>query len=100
MTQVSSTVDQFIPVIDISPLQDGSNPTAVAQALLAASQNLGFIYINGHGIPDDVIATARARAFDFFRSPEKKNDVIQFPTSIAAGYHKVAPKCRITSLLI
>jgi hypothetical protein len=47
MTQVSSTVDQSIPVIDISPLQDGSDPAAVAQALLAASRNLGFIYVNG-----------------------------------------------------
>jgi isopenicillin N synthase-like dioxygenase len=71
MTRVSSTADQSIPVIDISPLRDGSNPTVVAQALLAASRNLGFIYINGHGIPDDIITTARACAFDFFRSPEK-----------------------------
>jgi len=71
MAQASSTTDQSIPVIDISPLRDGSNPTAVAQALLAASQNLGFIYINGHGIPDDIIATARVHAFDFFRNPEK-----------------------------
>ena len=71
MTRVSSTVDQSIPVIDISPLHDGSDPAAVAQALLAASQDPGFIYINGHGIPDDVIDIARARAFDFFRSSEK-----------------------------
>ena len=71
MTKVSLTADQSIPVIDISPLRDGSNPTAVAQALLAASRNLGFIYINGHGIPDDIIAMARACAFDFFRSPEE-----------------------------
>ena len=72
MTQLRSTAAQSIPVIDISPLRDGSNPTAVAQALLAASQNLGFIYINGHGIPDEVIATARARAFDFFHGPEQE----------------------------
>ncbi len=72
MTQVIPTAAESIPVIDISPLRDGSNPVAVAQALLAASQDPGFIYISGHGIPDDVITTARARAFDFFRSPENE----------------------------
>ena len=72
MTQVRPTAVESIPVIDISQLRDGSNPDVVAQALLAASQNLGFIYISGHGIPDNVISTARARAFDFFRSPEKE----------------------------
>ena len=71
MTKVRSTSDQAIPVIDITPLRDGSKPTAVAQALLAASRDLGFIYINGHGIPDEVITTARGCALDFFHSAEQ-----------------------------
>jgi isopenicillin N synthase-like dioxygenase len=66
---VKSTQVDDIPVIDITPLRDGSGAEAVALALLAASQNLGFIYIKGHGITDQVINTARAQAFDFFRSP-------------------------------
>jgi isopenicillin N synthase-like dioxygenase len=72
MTKVRSTAAQTIPVIDISPLRNGSNPTAVAQALLAASRDLGFIYINGHGIPDEVITTARRCALDFFLSAEQE----------------------------
>ena len=72
MIQVRSTAAQTIPVIDISPLRDGSKPTAVAQALLAASRDLGFIYINGHGIPDEVITTARGCALDFFLSAEQQ----------------------------
>ena len=72
MTQPGSTAAQTIPVIDISPLRDGSNPTAVAQALLAASRDLGFIYINGHGIPDEVITTARGCARDFFLGAEQQ----------------------------
>ena len=72
MTEVRSTTAQTIPVIDISPLRDGSKPTAVAQALLAASQDLGFIYINGHGIPDEVITRARGCALDFFLSAEQE----------------------------
>ena len=41
-----------IPVIDIEPLRNGSDPQGVAKKLHAASQGLGFIYIKGHGISD------------------------------------------------
>ncbi len=55
-------------MIDIKPLRDGSDPVSVARALHAASQELGFIYIKGHGIPVAVIETARTSAFQFFRN--------------------------------
>ena len=59
-----------IPVVDIAPLRVGRNSRGVARALHAASQNLGFIYIKGHGIPDRTIEAARGSALEFFRSPE------------------------------
>jgi isopenicillin N synthase-like dioxygenase len=59
-----------IPVVDITPLRDGSDPASVARALHGASQGLGFIYIKGHGIPDRVIDDARTAAFGFFRSAQ------------------------------
>jgi len=59
-----------IPVIDVGPLRDGSDPQSVSRALLAASQDPGFIYIKNHGIPDTVIAAARKLAYAFFRSDE------------------------------
>ncbi len=65
-----------IPVVDISPLRDGSDPTLVAKQLHAASQNLGFIYIKGHGIPSDLINAASARAFDFFRATEQQKSAV------------------------
>lgn len=61
---------ELIPVIDLSPLRSGENPSAVAAALHAASQGLGFIYVKGHGIPQSSIDAARAAAYQFFRSPE------------------------------
>lgn len=64
------TDPESIPVIDITPLRDGSDPQGVAEALLAASRKLGFIYVSGHGIPPDVITEARKQAYLFFRSPE------------------------------
>jgi len=62
--------EDVIPVIDITPLRDGSDPKGVATALHAASQGVGFIYIKGHGIPDEVIEAARRCALMFFQSPE------------------------------
>lgn len=70
-------LDTEIPVVDITPLRDGSDPAGVAGALHAASTGLGFIYITGHGIPEDLIATARATAFAFFRTPASAKAEVQ-----------------------
>lgn len=67
---------EFIPVIDITPLRDGSDPDGVAAKLHEASQSLGFIYIRGHGIPQDTINAAREQAYSFFRrAPLDKQSV-------------------------
>ncbi|MAC02358.1 hypothetical protein N9C56_09990 [Paracoccaceae bacterium] len=74
----AKTLDQnIIPVIDISPLRDGTNPKAVARELHAASQGLGFIYIKGHGIPEAVIKSARANALEFFALPEATKSAVK-----------------------
>ena len=67
----------IIPVVDISPLVDGSDPKSVAQLLHSTSQNLGFIYIKGHGIPEKVIKAARAGALDFFRSSDADKTTVK-----------------------
>ena len=65
------TLDEgLIPVVDIAPLRDGTYPMGVAKALHAASKNLGFIYVKGHGIPEDVIETARNGAYAFFNQKD------------------------------
>jgi len=66
-----------IPVVDLSALRDNSGATSVANALHAASQSLGFIYVKGHGIPQSSIDQARKYAFNFFRSnSEQKASVV------------------------
>lgn len=66
-----------IPVIDLAALREQSDPGAVASALHAASQGLGFIYVSGHGIPHSAIDAARACALDFFQaSEEQKQSVV------------------------
>ncbi|WP_419911164.1 isopenicillin N synthase family dioxygenase [Hoeflea sp.] len=67
---------ELIPVIDIGPLRDGSDPVTVARKLHRASREVGFIYVSNHGIPEETIESARALAMDFFRRPaEQKNRV-------------------------
>lgn len=75
-TAQQTEVDK-IPVVDLTPLRNGKDPDSVAQALHAASQSLGFIYVKSHGIPESLIAEARKSAFAFFRqSDEEKSDVL------------------------
>mgnify|MGYP001156706580 CR=1 FL=1 len=59
---------RLIPVIDIAPLRDGTDPIGVSKSLHEASQNTGFIYIKGHGMSNITIDNARATALRFFRS--------------------------------
>lgn len=56
-----------IPVVDLSALRNNSGAAEVAKALHAASRSLGFIYVKGHGIPQESINAARQYALDFFR---------------------------------
>ena len=65
-----------IPVIDLTPLRDGTNPITVAKALHAASKDLGFIYIKGHGIPEQVIENARENALAFFSSSDDLKEAV------------------------
>ena len=43
--QAKAVDADVIPVVDITPLRDGSDPMSVAKALHGASTGLGFIYI-------------------------------------------------------
>jgi isopenicillin N synthase-like dioxygenase len=68
---------EMIPIIDISPLRDGTDPMLVAKQLHKASKGLGFIYIKGHGIPDEAIKLLREDGLKFFRSEYKTKEVVK-----------------------
>lgn len=70
-----------IPVIDMGPLRDGSGAAEVGKALHQASQEVGFIYVKNHGIPDDLIKRAHAVALAFFRQPEEVKDRVAISES-------------------
>jgi isopenicillin N synthase-like dioxygenase len=70
---------EAIPVIDISTARGAADDIAIAaigRALLAASQDIGFFYIAGHGVPEAKIAAAAGAARTFFaQSLEAKQQV-------------------------
>ena len=56
-----------IPVIDITSLRNGEDKNTIALQLHQASQNLGFIYVKNHGIPETIIQNIREDGLSFFR---------------------------------
>ena len=60
----------LIPIVDIGPLRDGTDPSSVARNLHKASCEAGFIYISNHGMDAGLIGAARESALRFFRLPE------------------------------
>ena len=58
-----------VPVIDVGPLRDGSNPAGVGAELARAASEVGFLYVRNHGADAEIIEGARRAGFDLFRLP-------------------------------
>ncbi len=59
-----------IPVIDISALVERGETADVALAIHDAATRVGFFYLCGHGIPQNLMDDAFTVARDFFAMPE------------------------------
>ena len=66
-----------VPVIDITSLRNGRNPKEVAKKLHQASTGLGFIYIKGHGIANEIIDSLRRDGMKFFRSNDEQKQTVR-----------------------
>ncbi|MEM1163790.1 MAG: 2-oxoglutarate and iron-dependent oxygenase domain-containing protein [Pseudomonadota bacterium] len=60
-----------IPIIDLAPLVDGSNPTAVAREIREALSSAGFMYVKNHGIEPGLVERTFDAAKAFFDLPEQ-----------------------------
>ena len=68
-------VTRSIPVIDVGPAfrDEPGGLDAVAAQVRRASENIGFFYVAGHGVPEHVIADAFAASREIHAlSPEEK----------------------------
>ena len=65
-----------IPIVDITTLRLGSGSKKVGDLLHKASQEFGFIYIIGHGIPCELIEETRQVFLEFFKRPDHEKSII------------------------
>jgi isopenicillin N synthase-like dioxygenase len=69
-----------IPVIDVAPLVAGSTEQAhaVAKALGRACRDVGFFYITGHGVPQELMARVFENSAAFFAGPASVREAFSF----------------------
>jgi len=67
--QSKTTSFSEIPVIDVAPLIDGSDPQKVADQLAFVCENIGFLYIKNHGVDKQLIADMYQLTQQFFALP-------------------------------
>ena len=60
-----------VPVIDIAPLRDGTDPAGVGAALARAASEVGFLYVRNHGVDAELVERARRVGIEFFRLPDE-----------------------------
>ena len=78
---------ETLPVIDLRPLRDGSDPRGVADALDAACTDLGFFVVTGHGLDSGLRAETMEQARRFFALPfEEKMEISIAKSSCHSGY--------------
>src|SRR3982074_1716033 len=77
----SSSLSEFqsVPIIDVAPLFDGSRDgaRAVAAEIRQASIEVGFFYVRGHNVTQDLMQDMLDAAKAFFVRPEERKREIQ-----------------------
>jgi isopenicillin N synthase-like dioxygenase len=71
-----------LPVLDMAMLdRDEASAAAFRDALRTATHEVGFFYLVGHGIPDEVTARAFATAEEFFALPTEDKQAVEMRRS-------------------
>ena len=59
-----------IPIIDLTGVEAGAGRARIGAQIIAAAQTVGFFYISGHGVGEDLRDQAFAASRAFFEKPE------------------------------
>ncbi len=70
-----------IPMIDIAPLIDDSDPQGVARSIGEACEQVGFFYIRNHGVPADLVDRMYQVTRQFFDLPFEVKDRLNVANS-------------------
>jgi isopenicillin N synthase-like dioxygenase len=80
-----------VPVIDFTPYRSGKDKASVARAVNKACEDIGFLVIAGHGVPEGLIADMERVSHAFFDLPlQDKMAVAQPAPDVLRGYIAVA----------
>lgn len=81
-------MSDVVPVIDIAPYFEGdeAGKRQVAAQVDAACADIGFLIIQGHGVPDSLIERMRAVSFAFFDLPTATKQAYKMPPDRYRGY--------------
>ena len=87
-----------IPILDVSPLHsgDGAAVRQVAESLRGYLETVGFVYVAGHGVPEDSVQAVRAASRRFFALPEQDKLRIRIDRNFR-GYLPIASSTIVTS---
>jgi isopenicillin N synthase-like dioxygenase len=82
-----------VPAIDLAPFLSGHDRAAVVRDFRAACEQIGFVVVCGHGLPEDLLdrAFAQSRAF-FDQPPEVKRQATPTIAGQQRGYHGLATR--------
>jgi isopenicillin N synthase-like dioxygenase len=91
-SQQDRAMDQ-VPAIDLAPFLSGHDRATVVRELRTACEQIGFIVICGHGLPERLVdrAFAQSRAF-FDLPPAIKGEATPTTTGQQRGYHGLATR--------
>jgi len=89
---------ESVPIVDVSDLSsdDAVKRRAVGKAIRTVYEDLGFLYIAGHGVPDDLVARAFAASRRFHALPLSEKLLIAM-NEAHRGYMPMASSTIVTS---
>ena len=87
---MSAASPAMVPIIDVAPFLTGmaADKQRVAAAVGAACEQIGFLTVIGHGVPETQIAQTAAAAHAFFDLPAEEKALLKM-SAAGAGYSPV-----------
>lgn len=75
-----------LPLVDLAPWLDGSEPASVAAAVDDALTRVGFFMLVGHGVDPGLVAETRRLYDEFFHLPAEHKAGVRMPRLGLAGW--------------
>jgi len=80
-TQSKLAAFNEIPVIDIGAAADPKSRPALVSEVVSVAERIGFMYVVGHGIGDEILAGVFDKSRDFFDLPDEEKRRIHITRS-------------------